>query len=100
MSALCPTPPELLVDAEGRPYFLWDMAVTLDRFRELLRQGNEPQRTYLMGKLMRQAKPDDVFSFVTLDEIRSRFPEIRPYLGHTLAFWEWLLDFWKDDRAA
>jgi hypothetical protein len=88
------------VDAEGRPYFLWDMDVTLDRFRELLRDGGEEQRAYLLGKLMRQAKPDDVFTFVTLAEVRRLFPHVRRYLGRTLGFWEWLLEVWKDDRAA
>jgi hypothetical protein len=31
-------------------------------------------RAYYLGKLMRQAKPDDVFTFVTLREIKALFP--------------------------
>jgi hypothetical protein len=30
MSVLAPTPPERLMDAEGRPYFPWDEDPTLD----------------------------------------------------------------------
>ena len=59
MSLLCPTPPERMVDAQGRPYFLWDSEMTLRRFEELLRTGDEATRAYLIGKLMRQARPDD-----------------------------------------
>ena len=43
MSVLNPTSPERLVDARGRPYFLWDVDMTIDRFRELLR--DLPPRT-------------------------------------------------------
>ncbi len=34
---LCPTPPEKLCDARGRPYFLWDNELTLAEFLALLR---------------------------------------------------------------
>ena len=46
------------------------------------------------GKLMRQAKPDDVFVFATLDEITQQLPAITRYLGHTRDFWVWLLSKW------
>jgi hypothetical protein len=35
--------------------------------------GNAEIRAYYLGKLMRQAKPDDVFTFVTLAKIRALF---------------------------
>jgi hypothetical protein len=33
---LAPTPRERLVDAHGRPYFLWDVDMTLDEFERAL----------------------------------------------------------------
>lgn len=94
VSALAPTPRELLADSAGRPYFLWDSEMTLARFQELLRTGDSPTRAWLIGKLMRQAKPDDVFTFVTLEEIRLLWPELEKYLGRTRAFWRWWLEQW------
>jgi hypothetical protein len=91
MSVLNPTPPETLVDGAGRPYFLWDMDLTLSAFQEKLRMGDEETRAYFVGKLMRQAKPDDVFSFATVDEICALWSKLRRYLGKTLPFWDWLL---------
>ena len=86
------TPPERMVDARGRPYFLWDQSTTLEEFKELL-QDREPEvRAYMMGKLMRQARPDDVFQFVTLSCIREHFSGLKRYLGDKLEFWTWLLD--------
>jgi hypothetical protein len=61
---LNPTPPEHLVDADGQPYFLSDGQMTLDEFRAGLRDPDPDVRAYLTGKLMRQAKPDDVFTGV------------------------------------
>ena len=94
MSVLNPTPRERLVDGAGRPYFLWDCDMTLARFEELLRTGDRETRAYLIGKLMRQAKPDDVFTFVKLDEIREVWPRLQRDLGRERSFWEWLLRTW------
>lgn len=70
------TPATALVDRQGRPYFLWDLNMT--------------------GKLMRQAKPDDVFTFVKLATIRELWPLLERYLGDKRPFWTWLLERWSD----
>jgi hypothetical protein len=92
---LNPTPARLLVDREGRPYFLWDSDMTLDVFRRGLQDPDAAVRAYLIGKLMRQAKPDDVFSFVTPREIRQLWPLLERYLGKTRGFWTWLFKEWE-----
>lgn len=94
MPSLYPTPPSLLVDQQNRPYFLWDVDQTIDEFREQLRTGTREELGYLTGKLMRQAKPDDVFSFVTLAEIEERWPDLERYLGNSREFWTWTLGMW------
>lgn len=94
MSVLAPTSPDRLVDARQRPYFLWDMEMTIDEFRGRLRDPDPEVRAYFIGKLMRQAKPDDVFAFTTLDEITQQLPAITRYLGNTREFWVWLLSKW------
>ena len=94
MARLFPTPPDKLVDAAGRPYFLWDVEMTLAEFERRLRESDDAGRAYLIGKLMRQAKPDDVFTFVTVDEIVELWPSVERYLGREKAFWRWLLGYW------
>ena len=84
------TPPERLTDGENRPYFLWDCDLTLDAFRKGLEDSDPEVRAYLIGKLMRQAKPDDVFLFVKPGEIRALWPSLTRHLGRTRAFWSWL----------
>lgn len=91
---LFPTPRERLLDAQGRPYFLWDSDMTLAAFEAGLADPDPEVRGYLMGKLMRQAKPDDVFQFVSLEAIRTHWSVLERYLGHRRAFWQWLLEGW------
>jgi hypothetical protein len=100
MSVLNPTRKELLTDEQGRPYFLWDMDITLADFRRRLREGSREGRAYLVGKLMRQAKPDDVFEFVTRAEIRDLWPDLHRYLGRSREFWTWLLETWESQKRA
>jgi hypothetical protein len=95
MSYLYPTPPHLLVDPQGRPYFLWDMDMSLDVFRERLVDPDPDVRAYFIGKLMRQAKPDDVFTFVTPKAIRDNWSKVERHLGQTREFWVWLFATWK-----
>ena len=94
---LCPTPMEVMLDANGRPYFLWDLDMTLERFLELLEDPDPEVRGYTMGKLMRQAKPDDVFLFLTLGQIRDSWVHLEKHLGKKAEFWQWLLAQWESD---
>jgi hypothetical protein len=95
MSRLAPTDPDRLVDAQGRPYFLWHEDVPLDELRARLRDPDPDVRACSLGELMRQVMPDDVFQFVTLDEVHEAFPAVERYLGPTRPFWRWLLERWR-----
>ena len=89
------TPPERLTDSQGRPYFLWDCDLTLAQFQRGLRDPDPEVRAYLVGKLMRQAKPDDVFLFVRPRVIRELWPKLTRDLGRSREFWTWLFETWE-----
>jgi len=92
---LNPTPPEKMVDRQQRPYFLWDCDLDIHQFRQRLQNPNPDVRAYFIGKLMRQAKPDDVFEFVSAKTIREMWPRLERFLGNKRPFWEWLLSAWE-----
>jgi hypothetical protein len=92
------TPAELLVDQQGRPYFLWDCEMTLDQLEAGLASSDPEVRAYLVGKIMRQAKPDDVLQLVSVATIRELWPSLERYLGDSRGFWEWMLDRWEGVR--
>ncbi len=97
MSLLNPTAPDRMVDADGRPYFLWDVDMTLDQFRTGLRDPDPEVRAYLVAKLMRQAKPDDVFLFVRLADIIELWPRLERFLGRSVPMWRWLIERWREE---
>lgn len=70
--------------------------MTLAQFEALLVTSDRETKAYLVGKLMRQAKPDDVFTFVSEREIRELWADVQPYLGKTRDFWHWLMDAWEN----
>ena len=89
------TPSTVLTDARGRPYFLWDCDLTVTDFQARLQDPDSSVRAYFVAKLMRQAKPDDVFRFVDLTTVRNLWPRLERYLGTSRPFWSWLLDTWN-----
>jgi hypothetical protein len=95
MTLLAATPPDKLVDNQNRPYFLWDTTMTIDEFRERLTDTDPAIRAYFIAKLMRQAKPDDVFTFIHLRDIVPVWPAVSAQLGQSRPFWAWLLDVWE-----
>jgi len=95
------TPSEALLDGKGRPYFLWDCDLTLSEFEARLADPDPAVRDYFLAKLMRQAKPDDVFRFATVEGLVAALPRVSLRLGHTRSFWTWLLSRWQalDEHA-
>lgn len=73
--------------------------MTIDQFRQRLHDPDPEVRAYMLGKLMRQAKPDDVLGFVSLDEIDAAWPSVVGYLGEKRPFWAWLRDWWRARRG-
>lgn len=96
---LNPTPASRLLDPQGRPYFLWDCDLNDAEFRARLADPDPQVRAALTGKLMRQAKPDDVFRYVTEADVRALWGLVLPYLGVSRAFWVWLFGVWDRTDA-
>lgn len=69
--------------------------MTAEEFRERLSDQDAEVRAYFLGKLMRQAKPDDVLTFVTAQRLADEWASTERYLGKTRPFWAWLLERWR-----
>lgn len=94
-----PTPRHSILDPQGRPYFLWDCDLTEEQFLANLHDRDADVRAATLGTLMRQAKPDDVFRYVSEAEVRESWERVQPFLGRSRAFWTWLLGLWNQIDA-
>lgn len=57
-------------------YFFPDAKVTADELRHILRQGAAQQRAWAISHLLRYAVWDDIWNYVTRDEVREVFPDL------------------------
>ena len=81
----------------ARPYFLWDEDVSVGELRRVLREGSEPERVRLAGKMLREARDIDVWEFMTPAEVAELLPKVGRRLGRRAAFWHFLIDGWRAD---
>ncbi|MFI5299687.1 MAG: hypothetical protein ACHREM_16495 [Polyangiales bacterium] len=80
-----------------RPYFLWDVEVTDARLRELLQQPDSDARAQWQAVIMREARYEDVWSYLSIADVVRDWTAIGRHLGRSRQFWEWLLKGWRDD---
>jgi hypothetical protein len=87
-----------LDDPQGIPYFLWDEPMTLSELQARLQSANQAERLRLLGRILREARDTDVWRFTTPAEVVASWPQLQRYLGRRRAFWQFLLERWRDLR--
>ncbi|HSD86413.1 MAG TPA: hypothetical protein VLB44_02825 [Kofleriaceae bacterium] len=80
-----------------RPYFLWDEDVSIDELRGVLAGADSPRRDQLLGKMLREARDIDVWTYVTPREVARVLPRLARRLGRRHAFWKFLIEGWRRD---
>lgn len=86
-----------LDDPLARPYFLWNEAITCAELRQKLAATDPDERALWIGRIMREARYQDVWKFVRLGDVLELLPRIDRHLGRTREFWRWLIQGWRDD---
>lgn len=85
-----------LTSDEARPYFLWSEEMNLGELKAILAgaQGDYLRWVY-SGRILREARMQDVWNFFTPDWIEENWDLLSPYLGRKRNFWRHCLDVWK-----
>jgi hypothetical protein len=66
-------------DGLDRPdslYFFPDQKVTAEEARNFLRNGTVEQRAWVISHLLRYAQWDDIWTFVSREEVKEIFPDL------------------------
>ncbi len=84
-----------LSDPQAIPYFLWDDPMTVENFKALLQSASTAERARLLGKLLREARDNDVWRFVSPMDVFAQWPVIAQHLGRRRGFWEFLFGHWQ-----
>jgi hypothetical protein len=80
-----------------RPYFLWDVNASEAELRERLHQADPDSRAQWQACVMREARYNDVWKYLTLEDVLQNWSNIRRHLGRSRALWEYLLNGWRKD---
>lgn len=88
--------PLLDVDGAEVPYFLWDRNLSLPELRGILASPSDTRRIEMLAHVLREARPDEVWTLVAPRDVAAAWDDIAPRLGRRRAFWVWLLDGWRD----
>ncbi len=71
--------------------FAWDRPETVDSLRERLRKSSRSEWLRLAAWILREARVEDVWQFLTLRKVADAFPQLGARLGHRRPVWEHLL---------
>jgi len=65
--------------------------------KEHLRAGDASEKVEWASRILREARLDDVWRFLSVDDVLQLWPQMAPRLGRRRAFWTWMLDRWRAD---
>lgn len=84
-------------DPRARVYFVWDQELTYSELRQRLLTDDLDERALWIARVLREARYQDVWKFVTLGEVLTLWPRVERHLGRMRNFWNWLIDGWRSD---
>jgi hypothetical protein len=84
-----------LQDPDTRSWFLRDEDLSVRELRALLADERHPRWVELAAKVMREARDDQVWLFLTVDRVAARYADLAPRLGRRRPFWDELLGAWR-----
>jgi hypothetical protein len=82
---------------DAQPYFVWDVPMTVRELRRLIAHPDRSVRAMWMARVLREARYQDVWRFLSLDQVVEHYDRIRPHLGRARPLWDFLLEGWRRD---
>ncbi|OGK15995.1 hypothetical protein A2690_00895 [Candidatus Roizmanbacteria bacterium RIFCSPHIGHO2_01_FULL_39_12b] len=59
------------------PYFLWDYDLNEKEVKAGLKSGSDSTRLFLIARILESAKYEDIWRYLTLNEILAVFPRLK-----------------------
>ena len=59
------------------PYFLWDYHLTQEQVKSILAGDNATDKSWLVSRILESARFEDVWKYISLDELKSIFPSLK-----------------------
>lgn len=75
------------------PYFLWDYDLSENQIHKILHGNNEVEKLWLITRIITHAKFDDIWQYLTVEDIVRVFPKLRLPLKSKQS-WQRALNVW------
>ena len=83
-----------------RPYFIWDYDISEEQVWEILRGDNETRKVWLISRILQYARWDDIWKYLTLDDVREYFDRIHWRFPFIKDIWAHALEVWSQDDGS
>lgn len=81
-----------------RPSFLWDYDLTEAQVQEILRHAPFDQRKWLIARILERARFEEVFRYLTVEQIREALPFLRMD-AKTKHHWQEAIELWTHQTS-
>lgn len=82
-------------DVANKPDFLWDESLSRDELKKLLDLGSEEERLYYAAKILREARFEEVWDYISPAFLAAHWERLRSKLGRKKRFWEFFYAAWR-----
>jgi hypothetical protein len=86
----------MIQELTDRLNFLWDEPLTRGDLKKLLDGGNEEERLYYAAKILREARFEEVWDYLSPMFLASHWEGLRRRLGRKKRFWEFIYARWRE----
>ncbi|MEZ4708282.1 MAG: hypothetical protein R3A44_13810 [Caldilineaceae bacterium] len=83
------------VSQDGRPYFFWDYEITHKQIEQILQSNSPAEKAWVISRILQYAKWDDIWRYLTLDDIRQVFDQVRFRRPQDRVLWAYALERWN-----
>jgi hypothetical protein len=83
-----------------RPYFIWDYDLTEEDLHRILQGDNEVEKAWLITRILEYAKWEDIWRYLTVDDVRENFEQLRFRWPQDRELWAYALERWSRDAQA
>ncbi|MGH7845217.1 MAG: hypothetical protein ACREQW_08615 [Candidatus Binatia bacterium] len=85
----------MIRDLTDRPDFLWDEPLTREKLKKILDGGTEEERLYYAAKILREARFEEVWDYLSPAFLARYWEKLRRRLGRRKGFWEFFYSTWQ-----
>ncbi|HET92127.1 MAG TPA: hypothetical protein ENN99_15515 [Chloroflexi bacterium] len=84
---------------QKRPYFIWNADLTEQDVRRILTGDDKYEREQIIGHIVRNARFEDIWKYVTIQDILDHWHVVRGFLWppSLRELWTWALQVWGYD---